>query len=241
MMEFIPNKRIEKMTIDRIAEYEKKFKQLDIPVPLDIIAEQIFGLTIDWDSLGKGVLGGLNPKEKILFINEDYISLFKEKPGLERFSKAHELGHWDIHVDEAQLSHPCLFGDNEGSDIFLRKETEKGNEVFVIKNAWLDPEIYKKLKTKTDRRDSPVAARQVDRYASFLLMPKHLIDKYINEVNSDIYNWPFLYRMAEAFEVTPTALKIRLMQLGLIYVSEDFNDKKIYSSKEECFGQGKLI
>jgi len=240
-MEFISNKKIEEMTIDRIAEYEKKFKQLDIPVPLDIIAEQIFGLTIDWDSLGKGILGGLNPEKKILFINEDYSSLFKEKPGLERFSKAHELGHWDVHVDEAQLSHPCLFDNNKDSEIFLRKETKKGNEVFIIKNAWLNPEIYKKLKTKMVRRDSPVAARQVDRYASFLLMPKHLIKRYIDEVNSDIYNWPFLYRMAEAFEVTPTALKIRLTQLGLIYVSEDFNDKRIYSSKEEYHGQDKLI
>jgi hypothetical protein len=119
--------------------------------------------------------------------------------------------------------------------------TPKGNLLYIIKNSWLDSEIYKMLKTKYAHRDSPMVASQVGKYASYLLMPTHLVKEYIEEVNPDIYSWPSLFKMAEVFDVTITALKVRLMQMGLIYVSEDFKDKKIYSSKEEYFGQMKLI
>lgn len=239
-MKFISNAKIEEMTLNRISEYEKKHDRVKPPIPLDQIIEQIFNLIISWDSLGKEALGGLNPQKRLLTINEDYLYLFKEKPGLERFTKAHELGHWDLHVDEAKLSHASLF-NGKNSECFFRKTTPKGNLVYIIKNSWSNPEIYKALKTESKHRDSSIVASQVGKYASYLLMPTHLVKEYIKKVNSDIYSWPSLFRMAEAFDVTITALKIRLMQLGLIYVSEDFNDKNIYHSKEEYFGQGKLI
>lgn len=239
-MKFIPDVKIEELTLKRIAEYEKRFRQIKPPIPLDIIIEQVFNLTIAWDLLREGVLGGLNPQKRLLIINERYLDLFKEKPGLERFTKAHELGHWDLHIDEAQLSHSSLF-DSEGSEVFLRETTPKGNLVYIIKNAWLDSEFYKKLKKKLMSHDSPPMAIQVGKYASYLLMPTHLVEGYIKEVKNDIYNWPSLFRMAEAFDVTISALRVRLTQMGLIYISEDFSDKKIYHSKEEYFRQGKLV
>lgn len=239
-MKFIPDAKIEELTLKRISEYEKKFSQISPPVPLDIIIEQIFNLTIDWDLLKKEALGGLDPQKRLLIVNEYYLDLFKEKPGLERFTKAHELGHWDLHVDEAQLSHSSLF-DSHGSEVFLRETTPKGNLVYIIKNAWLDPELYKILKRESVGRDSPSMASQVGKYASYLLMPTHLVKKYIEKVECGIYNWPSLFRMAEAFDVTISALRVRLTQMGLIYISEDFSDKKIYHSKEEYFGQGKLV
>ena len=36
-------------------------------------------------------------------------ALFKEKPGLERSTKGHEMGHWDLFVDKGSLEHPTLF------------------------------------------------------------------------------------------------------------------------------------
>lgn len=239
-MKFIPNYKIEGMTLKRISEYEKKFGRVNLPIPLDPIIEQIFNLSISWDSLGKETLGGLNPQERVLAINEDYLDLFKQKPGLERFTKAHELGHWDLHVDETKLSHSSLF-HSQNSEFFFRKTTPKGNLFYIIKNSWLDSELYKILRTKSAHRDSPMIASQVGKYASYLLMPTHLVKEYIKEVNSNIYSWPSLFRMSEVFDVTITALKIRLMQMGLIYVPEDLNDKRIYSSREEYFGQLKLI
>lgn len=239
-MRFIPSAKIEEMTLNRISEYEKKHGgRIKSPIPLDEIIGQIFNLTISWDSLGKGALGGLDPQKRLLAINKDYIDLFREKPGLERFTKAHELGHWDLHVDEAKLSHSSLF-DGENSECFFRQTTPKGDLVYIVKNSWVDPELYKTIKAESAGRDSPMVASQVGKYASYLLMPTHLVKEYTKD-NPDIYNWPSLFRMAEAFGVTISALRIKLTQLGFIYVSEDFNDKTIYRSKEECFGQGKLI
>ena len=239
-MKFIPDTKIEEATLARISGYEKRFGKVEFPIPLDIIIEKVFNLAICWDSLGKKVLGGLDPQKRLIVINEDYFDLFKEKSGLEKFTKAHELGHWDLHVKEAQLSHPSLFNNN-GSEVFLRKTTLKGNIVYIVKNAWLGQEVYKTIKKESARRDSPAMASQVGKYASFLLMPTYLIKKYIKEVNPDIYSWPSLFKMAEDFDVTITALKIRLMKMGLVYVPEDFSDKKVYHSKEEYFGQKKLI
>jgi Zn-dependent peptidase ImmA (M78 family) len=237
-MKFISDKEIEEITLKRISEFEKKYGVISFPVPLDLIIEKIFNLRIDWDSLGQGVLGGLNPQQRLLAINEDYDDFFKAKPGLERFTKAHELGHWDLHVEEAQLSHPSLF-DEKGTEVFLQRNTQKGNSIYSIKSAWLDPEIYKK--EQAIKHDTPFIARQVEKYASFLLMPTHLIKKYVSEVGEDIYNWPALYKMAELFAVTISALKVRLTRMGLIYVSEDFSDKRIYHSKDEWAGQCSLL
>ena len=240
-MSWISDKKIEEKTLVRISEYEKSYGPIKAPVPLDIFIEKIFNLTIDRDSLGSGALGGLDPKKRVLSINSDYDDYFKEKPGLERFTEAHELGHWDLHVEEANLSHPSLFNEKDNSEIFLRKDTSKGNSVYIIKNSWLDPDIYKAIGGHLKKHDTPQVARQVEKYASFLLMPTALIQKYLKSINSDIYNWPVLYKMAEEFQVTISALKVRLTQMGLIYISNDFSDKKIYHSKEEAVGQGSLL
>jgi Zn-dependent peptidase ImmA (M78 family) len=240
-MNWISDRKIEEKTLVRISEYEKGYGSIKIPVPLDIFIEKIFNLTIDRDSLGVGALGGLDPKKRILSINSDYDNLFKEKPGLERFTEAHELGHWDLHVDEANFSHPSLFDAKDNSELFLRKDTNKGNAIYIIKNSWLDPEIYKAIGQNLKKHDTPQIARQVEKYASFLLMPTALIQNYLKGINSNIYNWPALYKMAEEFQVTISALKIRLTQMKLIYISNNFSDKKIYHSKEEATGQGSLL
>jgi len=240
-MNWISDRKIEEKTLVRIAEYEKEYGPMKIPVPLDIFIEKIFNLTIDRDSLGQDALGGLNPKQNTLFVNSDYDLQFKEKPGLERFTEAHELGHWDLHIDKASLTHPSLFGPEKEEDVFLRKDTTKGNSVYIIKNSWLDPEIYKIIGSHIKKHDTPQVARQVEKYASFLLMPTALIQSYIKSVDSNIYSWPALYKMAEEFQVTISALKVRLTQMKLIYVSNDFSDKRIYHSKEEATGQGSLL
>jgi hypothetical protein len=54
----------------------------------------------------------------------------------------------------------------------------------------------------------------------------------------DLLRWPTLYDLARQFQVSITAMKIRLETLGLIYVSED---RQIHPSRVEYLGQGRLF
>ena len=71
---------------------------------------------------------------------------------------------------------------------------------------------------------------------SYLLMPARLLMPAIRDV--DLRQWRELYRLRDTFQVTITALKIRLEKLNLLYVTDD---KKIYPSKQECHGQRRMM
>ena len=49
----------------------------------------------------------------------------------------------------------------------------------------------------------------------------------------DRTKWPNLYRLGERFDVTISALCVRLQQLNLLYIK----DKQLFESKEEAQGQ----
>jgi Zn-dependent peptidase ImmA (M78 family) len=78
--------------------------------------------------------------------------------------------------------------------------------------------------------------RQANRYSATLLMPRDLMLRTIESV--DLTSWPALYRLAQQFEVTISALRIRLEALGLIHVAED---RSIHRSKAEYLGQQRLL
>jgi hypothetical protein len=42
------------------------------------------------------VYGGLQMEDKLIVLNENRRALFEEKPGLERSTKGHEMGYWDL-------------------------------------------------------------------------------------------------------------------------------------------------
>ncbi|WP_313163934.1 hypothetical protein [Sedimentibacter sp.] len=74
-------------------------------VDIDHIIEFIYGLDIIWEDIDKLDVGGMilaaiKPSEKLIIMNESKKDLFKEKMGTMNFSKAHELGHWVLHVTE---------------------------------------------------------------------------------------------------------------------------------------------
>ena len=50
-------------------------------------------------------------------------------------------------------------------------------------------------------------------------MPAHVLLEAVRNV--DILSWPVLYELRDRFQVTITALKVRLERLGLLYVAED--------------------
>jgi IrrE N-terminal-like domain len=90
------------------ARYLATFGGAAIPVPVEAIAEDLLGLRIEesWD-LGD-CSGLLVPSERLIVLNAAERAGGRNEPPLrrERFTVAHELGHWICHAHERPEAQP---------------------------------------------------------------------------------------------------------------------------------------
>lgn len=78
---------------------------------------------------------------------------------------------------------------------------------------------------------------QANKYAAAILMPENLVRETLTDI--DFYNWPTLYKIAEDWHVSITALKNRLEKLQLCYYNE--NSKKFCRNRNAENGQQPLF
>src|SRR5207249_2037123 len=116
---------------------------LEPPIDVDMIGEVMFELNWEWDRIedpnsesGLIILGGLYPRQRRVVMNEIHVEVFRRKPGLERFTKGHEIGHWVLHIDKSVLDHPSLFdglGDEpDGADTIICRD---GDDTWIERQA----------------------------------------------------------------------------------------------------------
>ena len=86
------------------------------------------------------------------------------------------------------------------------------------------------------RVDDPDEKRVVNRYAGAVLIPRQLLRDDVDRRRPQA--WPDVYRLAERYDVTVTAMKVRLNQLGLVYIDEGGT---FHRSKAEAEGQQELF
>jgi hypothetical protein len=232
------NQTVEQRAEVRLAELTGVLKRpLEPPVPIDLVAEQVLGLDFLWTEIeewpGEVILGGLIARRRLIVLNERHRDLFERKPGLERSTKGHEMGHWDLFVDRATLDHPSLPGLESDEGPALRRSD--AGPVAVVHGSLLSEELLELVRELDSRTDHPAEARAVNRYAAAISMPRSLICPAALAINRT--SWPELYRLAEQFEVTITALRVRLEQLGLLGVG---GDGRLYASREVARGQASL-
>ena len=230
---------IEKLTRKRLREYElisgNKIPWPRVPIEL-VIENQPFDLIIKWETIeerpGETILAALRPDAKQIVLNECYRELFTEKPGLERFSLGHELGHWDLFCSKRALGEDLLPGLELNYQPVFRNSGQGIVQVF-IDLATSKHEAYEMLRdfNANPRRDSPLERWAVDRYSASLLMPRDIVALEVQGL--DLTQWPTLYQVAERFSVTATACRVRLEELGVIYA----RDGKLFRSREEYSGQ----
>jgi hypothetical protein len=242
-LKYLKNEAIEDVTSGRIREYEAKAGvPVKLPVPIEKIVEQVLGLDFEWDVIeeqpGEQILGGLVAAERKIVLNETHLTLFKEKPGLERSTIGHEAGHWDVDIDRAGLNHPTFPGFEVKPHV-VKRHSRKADRVIEVlfSRAMHDDRTYRLYKKITKGQDTPEVRSAVDRYQSALLMPAWLMREA--DQRYDLTKWPQLYRLAEEAQVNITNLTVRLQRLGLIYLRD--GDKRIYRSKDEFTGQGTLF
>jgi len=221
-VKFYRNQEIEDLAAERLSQLAQSLGHpLAPPIPIDLLAEKILELDFLWEDIdelpGETVLGALHSRKRLIIINERHRTLFEAKPGLERSTKGHEMGHWDLFIDKGALEHPTLFALDDNC-AFARRSSAAG-EVTVMQWLLSRPEGQDLLREFTSRADDPVEARAVNRYAAAILMPQHLLRAEVAKI--DRTRWSHLYRIAERFEVTISALKVRLEQLELLYVGKD--------------------
>jgi hypothetical protein len=170
-MAIIKNQEIEYLVHARLVEFQRAGGcTLSIPIPIDLVAEKVLGLDFLWDAIeelpGGTILGGLNPKERLIIHNEKRRDLFSEKPGLERSTKGHEMDHWDLFIDKGAFEHPILIPGDSGCPFAFRR-SPKG-DVAITKVLSQNPEGWALLRRIKSRTDEPDEERAVNRYAAAL-------------------------------------------------------------------------
>lgn len=238
-MRFYRNSAIDERAALRLAELEQLLgRPLTPPIPIDLIAENILGLDFLWETIeelpGETILGALRPSERQIVLNEEHLALFREKPGLERSTKGHEMGHWDLFLAALTCDHPSLFELKDNPRVAYRSAAE--GEVVVIKALMGSAEGRELLRQLKSRADHPHEAHAVNRYAAALSMPRELIVREALAIERT--SWRPLYELAERFDVTISALKVRLEELDLLHVSKD---GKLYGSSAAASGQRSLF
>ncbi|GER79146.1 MAG: hypothetical protein DPW21_00550 [Anaerolineae bacterium] len=148
---FIPDDEIESKAYALLTGFESQFGKVDKPpIPIDRIVEAYLDLWIDWDVIKdtdeEKILGLLDPTTKKIRLNERHRDHFDEYVGTEAYTKAHEVGHWDLHI------------------------AKKNDAVQLSLLPVINSEPYLCRQQKFDKREI-----QAEKYAAYLLMPHHLL------------------------------------------------------------------
>lgn len=210
-LKFYRSKTIEQRADEILAKYEAKAgARLRLPIPVERIAEDLFDIQLLWQPLmekdNNTILAGLAPRNKLVVFNETHKEIFDKTPGLYRTALAHELGHWDLHVDKAILNQSAMPGIEEDIQFLYYSESKSWEE----RNAHL--------------------------FMSHLLVPEAFLNPMIQDIQQ--FGWTFLYKLRDTFQVTISAIKIRLERKGLLYVDKVGN---IFRSRAEFNGQKRMI
>lgn len=163
---------------------------IELPVPVEMIVESTFGLSILWDEIDEPddmmILGALHPSKHMIVMNTRHQDLFERVVGPERFTLAHELGHWIYDADDpAQMS--LDFSDQQDEVYCYHREAGE-------------------LPDQTRIREI-----NANKFAACLLLPEHLVKATdIDDVIADFR------RTAARWGVSQRTLRIRMDGLGLL-------------------------
>ena len=209
---FLSDAKLEDMAGSLLGRYESLSGVVSSPpVPVERILEDVLDLSILWDDIpelpGQSILAALDSSSKTVTLNELRRTLILETPGFYYTVLAHEAGHWEAHVDHGLVAQRPL-PSFERDFSCLYRSSGPGQEPREV---------------------------QAHKFMAFLLMPSDMLLQAVR--GADLTSWPHLYGLRGQFQVTITALIVRLERLGLLYVTEDGN---LYPSRQEYEGQLRL-
>ena len=209
---YLTTEEIERRANSLIMKYEGRYGSISTPVPVERIAENIIDLVLEWRKIPENakeiIFAGLSPVQRKIVFNEKRRNFYDDTDGLYNTVLAHEIGHWILHVDATDLGLQSMLPGTQVVSKFVYRSTGPSNPI-----EW-----------------------QAHTFMGYLLLPYRLIRNYIEL--GDIYDWNSLYYLKEKFDVTISALVIRLKKMGVIYIDDD---KTIYPSEAIAKGQIRLV
>lgn len=208
--QYFSPKKLESLAEALLVRYERETKtSLQPPISAESIAESI-GLGILWDDI---------PEEPGtttcgMLIPERRLIVLNQRR-LSLFEEKPELENTTI---GHELGHWCLHVDhNESGSLSLPEVTYDSTPA---------PESGR------DRWDE----RNAHQFMGYLLMPSRLLLPRLEDLN--LRDWRHLYRLRETFNVTISALRIRLEKLDLTYLDIE---GEFHKSKQQAQGQNPLF
>lgn len=202
------------------------------PVPLDHVAEHLLDLSISYEEIeeedGEEIYGSFRPEEREIVINTRHSAAYEANPGRLRFTMAHEIGHADLfalatRTDQGELG--LLAGaysprhksatKGEVSVVSLRLAERIRHLPAVQRAAYEQRLLAVEQKKYAAGHDTPLVRRSVDTYASLLLMPADLVRAHA--AGRDLTVYAELRDLARVFVVSTTAMRHRVVDLGLVY------------------------
>jgi hypothetical protein len=142
------------------------------------------------------VAAELVPGLRKVLVNEDLRDLFAANGPLLRFTLAHEIGHWLLHLAIIEAG--------------AIEQPRAAAGWLVCRQSDLDPPV--------GRGDAYRLEYQANLFASHLLAPDAIIREQLERYGCD--GWGPVHRMARAVGLSPTALFVRLRLDGHAYRDE---------------------
>ena len=196
MKRFWRRDQIEDMAFVTLLDFRRRTGlKLEPPIDVDLVGELGCGLQWDWDVLPEPpstlVWAALFPHEARVVMNEAHAPKFAASRGVERFTKAHEIGHWMLHVDKAKID-AAEYSDGVVTEYIVRDALASSHSRPGETN-WLE--------------------RHADWFAAALLMPASIFVPAAEQL--DLRDENSLRRLASRFDVSHAALRARIGQLEL--------------------------
>ena len=177
-----------------LSDWRQRFQLPEPPIPVEDIADLFYHLAIDpTDALPANTAGRLYIDNRIIEVRRSDI------PVRQRFTIAHEIGHYRLHAIAERLKldgHSCAATVLAADAATL--QTLPGFEVGPLPSSSLSAQ---------DRRRIEIEANA---FAAELLMPAALIEQAVSSCGCDIS------ALAEQFAVSQQAMQYRLEHLRFL-------------------------
>lgn len=198
MKRFWRRDQIEDMAFVTLLDFRRRTGlRLEPPIDVDLVGELGCGLQWDWDVLPEPpstlVWAALFPHEARVVMNEAHAPKFAASRGLERFTKAHEIGHWMLHVDKAKIDTAEEYSDGGIVTEYIVRGALTSSQARRGQTNWLE--------------------RHADWFAAALLMPASIFVPAAEQL--DLRDENSLRHLAARFDVSLAALRARIGQLEL--------------------------
>lgn len=180
-----------------LSDWEQVYGKLTPPIPVEDIADLRYFLAIDTtNDLPSQLAGRLYADDRIIEVRRS------DSPVRQRFTIAHEIGHYCLHVVAEKLA---LNGHGCSGDIISDIEDAALSFEFDV-----PPPSLSNIPNSNTARQGAESRRleiQANSFAAELLMPASLIETAVRELGPDVL------ALAQLFNVSRQAMRLRLEKL----------------------------